>query len=203
MDLRNAFSYAAPESYVLICQGGWAVLHSKAFLVCGSLDFEEPCVAFYNQAQTVCETFQGSRSIQIDGTRLFSSTKELTLSNDIDRIGKHVLLFAANMPPESSWTKDILREDFLQRTTHIKIGMDGFCRGKIDDSGAWKPAKPGADEFQANVYDVRLVNNVWRDNPEFDKITLSDLADDSDTPLYFKLGVFYGSVVRHVSSSNQ
>lgn len=200
--MRSAFKYASmlpsDGTLVVLSEGSaWAVLNSKIFIVHGTLS---NVLHAYPEGGFV-EKFKGARLVLRNGDTFYNTANELTLSQA--ELPATNVAFIKDMRPYGSWTRDVLREDFMQRTTHIKVGADGFCRGKLDESG-WRPV--GDDSFDGLIYDVRVLNEVWRDNFEIEVIRLCDLADDEDTPIHFQLGPFYGAIVREnydISTSNQ
>jgi hypothetical protein len=99
----------------------------------------------------------------------------------------NVELPSLRLAPLASWTRDVTKWNFLGRTTHIKAGMDGFCRGKVND--VWHATEP--DNFTGLVYEAYLVNEILRDSYDINKVTLCDFMDDPlVTPLFVTAGEF-------------
>lgn len=190
--MKSAFRYASmlpsDGTLVVLSEGSaWAVLNSKLFVVHGTIT---DSVSAYKE-HGFTEKFKGARMVLRNNNLFYNTSTELLLPPE--ELSPSVLSFVRNMSPFQSWTRDVAREDFMQRTTHIKIGADGFCRGKLDEKG-WRPV--GNDVFEGLIYDVRVLNEVWRDNFEIETIRFCDLADDEETPVHFQLGPFYGAIVR-------
>jgi hypothetical protein len=190
--VKSAFRYASTlpsdGTLVVLSEGSaWAVLNSKLFVVRGTITDN---VRAYPEGGFT-ERFKGARMVLRNIDVFYNMATSLTI--EPVTLAPSVLNFVCNMSPFQSWTRDITREDFMQRTTHIKIGADGFCRGKLDEKG-WRPV--GNDAFEGLIYDVRVLNEVWRDNFEIETIRFCDLADDEETPVHFQLGPFYGAIVR-------
>lgn len=209
MKLKDLFKYATEEeSWFVLSTGGSMLLSSSLIIVLGEID---PAYKVIHGGQKqILEHFGKGNIMGIldeEDIVLASSNKELHLNDAALNMRARLLnpLNIQSKAPYESWQRDVLREDFLGRTGFVKVGANGFARGFVEDD-VWRPAYKGIDEFDGIVYDVRPVNEMLRDYPEIPKVTMCDLSDADNTPLFLTVGpatVWLMKETCNVSASNQ
>lgn len=208
MKLKDLFRYATEEeSWFILSMGGSMLLSSSLIVILGEIN--EKYKVIHNGQREILEHFGKGNIMYVSGEEdvvLASSNKEFHVNDSALNMRARLLnpLRIQEKEPLRSWERDVLREDFLGRTGFAKVGADGFARGFVEDD-VWRPAYKGIDEFDGIVYDMRPVNEMLRDDPEILKVTLCNLSDAENTPLYLTVGsarVWLIKETCNVSSSN-
>jgi len=180
MNIKNLLRYSKllHEPVLYFQEDACYILSKHGFCMIGEIDKDSP-VGAVQDADAILEAFGKRNIISVDAGGFHG--------RDLDVEMPAVELPSLHLEPTTSWTRDIAKWDFLGRTTHIKAGMEGFCRGKIYEDGTWGAA--GADAFDGLIYEAYLVNEILRDSVDINKVTLCDFVDDpSVTPLFVTAG---------------
>lgn len=176
MKLKDLLHWTKKEdAWIALSKSGFASLHPDIMVFIGEISGNWK--AFKGHVQEVLELFGKSNIIFIEDEEdvmLVSSKQSWNLPNS-----KAKLQEIFNVETESKRVfpnpRLISRDDFLGKTTHIKLGDKAFSRGFIED-GAWRPAYKGTDQFEGWVYDVRVPNEILRDYTEFKEVAIAEMG---------------------------
>ena len=166
------------NSWIILSKEGMASLHPDIMIFLGEIHGHWK--ALQGKANEILETFGKGNILYIadeEDIMLVSSVKEW---NTPDRVEEFMLKFpgfsveAESQRQITQNERTISREDFLGKTTHMKIGATAFSRGFVE-AGGWRPAYKGTDQFDGWVYDVRVPYEILRDYPEYKEVTVAEM----------------------------
>jgi len=174
MKIKDLLHWTKDEdAWILLSKTGYASLHPSIFIFIGELS---QCHAFKGHIAEILETFGKGNILYMaseEDVTLASSNKEWTTPDQRKEFLEEHPNFTTQLKVHNERT--ISREDFLGKTTHMKIGSTAFSRGFVEE-GAWRPAYKGTDQFEGWVYDVRVPYEILRDYPEIKEVQVCEIT---------------------------